>query len=305
MSVSVFLGMLLAASCPQQASVLERSADAVGRIYVDAAESARISSALRSWSREGRYASACADPQSFLAQLNRDLDAYDGHFHVEQLQPDKPEEDWLMAWRADAGPSNAGVREVRVLEGNVGYLRLSTFYPWDLASNKLASAFSLLADTSALVLDLRQNGGGDDETADQIVRAFVGNEVQEIQSIETRKGTKASPLPPSRLGHYAKPLVVLVDRRTGSAAEYVAYSMQALGRAHVVGSRTGGAASMLGEPVVLTEGFQIAIPDARPLNLTTKSNWEKVGVRPDKSGGDDSLHVARQTLERLAPLPGK
>jgi hypothetical protein len=63
-----------------------------------------------------------------------------------------------MAWRADARSNGAGVREVRVLEGNIGYLRLSTFYPLDLARPKLAAAFTLLADTDGLVLDLRQNG---------------------------------------------------------------------------------------------------------------------------------------------------
>ncbi|WP_251268359.1 S41 family peptidase, partial [Enterobacter hormaechei] len=54
------------------------------------------------------------------------------------------------------------------------YLRLSTFYPIDLARPKLAAAFSLLADTDGLVLDRRQNGGGDDGSADLLVRTLLG-----------------------------------------------------------------------------------------------------------------------------------
>lgn len=83
---------------------------------------------------------------------------FDGHFHVERVDASAGQDDWLMAWRADARSNGAGVREVRVLEGNIGYLRLSTFYPLDLARPRLVAAFTLLADTQGLVLDLRQNG---------------------------------------------------------------------------------------------------------------------------------------------------
>ena len=105
-----------------------------------------------------RSAAGCADPVAFSARLNQDLDRFDGHFHFERVDAAAGQDDWLMAWRADARGDGAGVREVRVLEGNVGYLRLSTFYPLDLARPKLAAAFTLLADTDGLVLDLRQNG---------------------------------------------------------------------------------------------------------------------------------------------------
>jgi hypothetical protein len=53
---------------------------------------------------------------------------------------------------------------------------------------------------------------------------------------------------------------------------------------------------MVGEPVALGNGFSISIPDARPINLTTGSNWEGKGVTPDFNGGDDALYVARTIL---------
>jgi hypothetical protein len=73
--------------------------------------------------------------------------------------------------------------------------------------------------------------------------------------------------------------VVLIDRRTGSAAEFVAYSLQALGRARIVGTRSGGAAHMFDDPVLLPDGYQISIPDRQPINLRTGGNWERTGVR--------------------------
>lgn len=158
MAVSWMLGALLATACPAQDAVLQAAASAVQAQYLDEAEAARIADALRSWSAQQRYADSCSDPAAFSARLNQDLDMFDGHFHVERVDAAAGQDDWLMAWRADARSNGAGVREVRVLEGNIGYLRLSTFYPLDLARPKFAAAFTLLADTDGLVLDLRQNG---------------------------------------------------------------------------------------------------------------------------------------------------
>ncbi|MBA0342913.1 peptidase S41 [Stenotrophomonas maltophilia] len=296
MAVSWMLGALLATACPAQDAVLQAAASAVQAQYLDEAEAARIADALRSWSAQQRYADSCSDPAGFSARLNQDLDMFDGHFHVERVDAAAGQDDWLMAWRADARSNGAGVREVRVLEGNVGYLRLSTFYPLDLARPKFAAAFTLLADTDGLVLDLRQNGGGDDASADLLVRTLLDAKIGAVQQLDQRGRRTPVPLPPASLPVYLKPLVVLIDRRTGSAAEFVAYSLQALGRARIVGTRSGGAAHMFGDPVLLPDGYQISIPDRQPINLRTGGNWEGTGVRPDVAGGDDPLFIARQLL---------
>ncbi|MBH1489839.1 S41 family peptidase [Stenotrophomonas muris] len=296
MAVSWMLGALLATACPAQDAVLQAAASAVQAQYLDEAEAARIADALRSWSAQQRYADSCSDPAAFSARLNQDLDMFDGHFHVERVDAAAGQDDWLMAWRADARSNGAGVREVRVLEGNIGYLRLSTFYPLDLARPKFAAAFTLLADTDGLVLDLRQNGGGDDASADLLVRTLLHAKIGAVQQLDQRGRRTPVPLPPASLPVYPKPLVVLIDRRTGSAAEFVAYSLQALGRARIVGTRSGGAAHMFGDPVLLPDGYQISIPDRQPINLRTGGNWEGTGVRPDVAGGDDPLFIARQLL---------
>ncbi|KUP03799.1 peptidase S41 [Stenotrophomonas maltophilia] len=296
MAVSWMLGALLATACPAQDAVLQAAASAVQAQYLDEAEAARIADALRSWSAQQRYADSCSDSAAFSARLNQDLDMFDGHFHVERVDAAAGQDDWLMAWRADARSNGAGVREVRVLEGNVGYLRLSTFYPLDLARPKFAAAFTLLADTDGLVLDLRQNGGGDDASADLLVRTLLDAKIGAVQQLDQRGRRTPVPLPPASLPVYLKPLVVLIDRRTGSAAEFVAYSLQALGRARIVGTRSGGAAHMFGNPVLLPDGYQISIPDRQPINLRTGGNWEGTGVRPDVAGGDDPLFIARQLL---------
>lgn len=204
----------------------------------------------------------------------------------------------MTAWRAESRTVNAGVREVRLLEGNVGYLRLSSFYPWDLAKPKLAAAFALLGEADGLIVDLRQNGGGDDKTAGQIVAALMGPGVEAVQDFERRGQRRPDPLPRLELPHVPadRRVAILIDRRSGSASEFVAYSLQAAGRAKVVGSRSGGASHILGEPMPVTGGYALSVPEARPINRITGGNWEGVGTRPDIPGGDDPLFVARQWL---------
>ncbi|MCL7715248.1 S41 family peptidase [Stenotrophomonas mori] len=300
MSPAPFLAALLAGLCPAQETVLQHMAEAVEQHYVDAPEARDIAASLREWKDHGRYADACGDWPGFALRLNRDLDAYDGHFHLERTDPDAPtgDDEWLMAWRSAGRPSNMGVREVRVLEGNVGYLRLTSFYPWDMAGAKLRNALELLTDTRALVIDLRRNGGGDTDTANQLVRALLDDGVQAVQDIQTRTQRRPDPLPAAALPAYRGRVAVLLDRRSASAAEFVAYSLQAEHRGTVVGTRSAGAATLLGDPRPLPHDFQVFIPEARPVNRRTGGNWDRDGVVPDAEGGDDPLHVARRLLER-------
>ena len=90
---------------------------------------------------------------------------------------------------------------------------------------------------------------------------------------------------------------MLVDRRSGSASEAVAFTLQTAGRARVVGDRTGGAANLLGDSFALPHGFLLWAPEARPVNPKTGANWERIGVKPDVPGDDDPLHTARRLLE--------
>lgn len=302
MFVAALSSLSLVAGCPAHTDALEAAAAAVEQRYVDAGQGRAIAEDLRRWASEGRYPQACGEVADFLSRVNRDLDGHDPHFFMESRAEGAEDaaDDWLSAWRAEWRTVNAGVREARVLEGNIGYIRISSWYPWDLARPKLEAALALTRDVDGLIIDVRGNGGGDALTVEHLVRALTDPQVSAVQAIQRRDGREVTPLPALELRQVdpALPLAIIVDRRSGSASEYLAYSLQALGRAEVIGSRSGGVASIIGEPRPLTGGFALAIPEARPVNLITESNWEGSGVRPDVPGGDDPVHVARRRLER-------
>ena len=56
--------------------------------------------------------------------------------------------------------SNFGFEKVERLEGNVGYLDLRGFHRAEVGGDTAAAAMNFLANTDALIIDLRKNGGG-------------------------------------------------------------------------------------------------------------------------------------------------
>jgi C-terminal processing protease CtpA/Prc len=89
---------------------------------------------------------------------------------------------------------------------------------------------------------------------------------------------------------------VLTSPVTISAAEEVAYDLQALGRAKVVGATTAGAAHLTASGPVGPHLF-ITISIARPIAPVTQSNWEGIGVIPDiKVSASDALRIAQERI---------
>jgi len=85
---------------------------------------------------------------------------------------------------------------------------------------------------------------------------------------------------------------VLTSATTFSGGEALAYDLQALGRATVVGETTRGGAHP-SEVVLLTTQIELRLPVARALNPITGGNWEGVGVQPDiPAPATEALEVA-------------
>ena len=142
---------------------------------------------------------------------------------------------------------------------------------------------ALLARAQALIVDLRDCRGGSPAMVGYLVGHFVAEDADVYNTFKSR-GPDQSERPtvpiaaPRRLD---VPLYVVVSGRTGSGAESFAYTLQAAGRATVVGERTAGGANP-GDVHDLGDGLSIFISDGSPRNPITGRNWEGDGVHPDR-----------------------
>jgi retinol-binding protein 3 len=91
---------------------------------------------------------------------------------------------------------------------------------------------------------------------------------------------------------------ILISPRTFSAAEEFAYNLKMLGRATIVGERSGGGAHAA-LPLRIDSHFRVSVPFARAINPISRTNWEGKGVEPDMRVEEDvAIHAAyRAALE--------
>ncbi|MCR8641603.1 S41 family peptidase [Paenibacillus sp. N1-5-1-14] len=179
---------------------------------------------------------------------------------------------------------NYGVYKVERLAGNIGYFDLRNFHNPELVGSKIVAAMNILSDTSALIIDLRHNGGGYPGTVALLCSYFFTSEPVHLNSMYFRTDEQYFQswtlpyIPGSR--YLDKPVYLLTSNSTFSAAEEFAYNMQQLKRVTIIGEVTGGGANP-GMEYILHDHFHVFIPNGRSINPVSQMNWEGVGVQPD------------------------
>jgi retinol-binding protein 3 len=188
---------------------------------------------------------------------------------------------------------NYGLAAAQRLDGNVGYLDIEFFPPASLAAPAADAAMAFLANTDALIIDARRHRGGHPDMVAYLVSHFVApntliNTIYDRDKNATEE-FRAAKIPGKA---YDRKVYVLTSGRTFSGGEELAYDLQALGRAKIVGEVTGGGAHPTSAHRI-HERFIAFIPGARSINPVTKTNWEGVGVKPDVAvPAADALRVA-------------
>jgi hypothetical protein len=174
--------------------------------------------------------------------------------------------------------------EVKILPGNIGYLKFDAFSNnVEAAKPTIAAALIFLSNTSALIIDLRHNGGGNVDMVSQLESYFFKqkthmNDVVDRTSTDTIR-FYADPVKADGL-NLSMPIYILNSKRTFSGAEDFSYSMQGSKRAIIIGDTTGGGAHLT-RPFSVGNGFTVNIPFARSLSPYTQTDWEGTGVYPD------------------------
>jgi hypothetical protein len=278
-------------SAERRQAAIERIADLLieRHLFPDVGEA--CAEHIRAQLADGAY-DDITDPTQFAQALTADLRSVDNdwHLHVDAGPPHRSWDD------EDADPEEArrrmherfrrenfGFRRVEVLDDNVGYLDLRSFVPTEVGGDTAVAAMTLLANCDAVIIDLRENGGGSMSMI-QLIASYFFAEPKHLISFETRgeelikQSWTQAYVPGKRMSQ--TPLLILTSERTGSAAEEFTYDMKHHGRATIIGETTSGGGHTAYVARV-ADTFNVLIPNGRPIHPVTGTGWDRVGVEPD------------------------
>jgi C-terminal processing protease CtpA/Prc len=301
----------------EKREVIARAAELLEARYVDAKKGRELARQVRREAAARRWHEISSDEEfaKTVTTRLREL-SKDGHlsldYSAKALAPDADAAE--EAFGADEFEKwygvgvNHGFEEVRRLEGNVGYLNLTVFAPPAMGADLAVAAMSLLAQSDALIIDLRQNGGGDGAMG-KLIAGYLLDGAREVSGTYNRptdtltRSFTPEWVPGRRFGT-EKPVYLLISKGTFSAAEAFAYDLQALKRAVVVGEPSGGGAHPFEYRRAGTH-FVLSLPEGRSVNPITGKDWEGVGVQPDVAvpqaqALEKALELARQRVKATA-----
>lgn len=181
----------------------------------------------------------------------------------------------------EAIEKNFGFREVKILDGNIGYIKLSEINISARSLPVLFAAMEFISNTKALVIDLRDNGGGGSELGSVFPSYFLPKDIP-LLDFKTRNGPSTIDKTVLWLTEkkYDNPLFIIVNNGTASAAEAFAYSLQNKKRAKIIGQPSAGAANM-NSWYVVNEQIFVSVSTAAPTLPGTEVSWEQIGIQPD------------------------
>ena len=295
-----------------RSDVLSSLARALESRYVLPEVAKNLAAAVRAKQKADAYKTVTSAPE-FARVLTDDLYsvAHDRHLRITfnrgpipSASPAAPPSPQMLN---ELRKENRAIPKVEILEGNVGYMRVNGVPPVDLARPAVTAAFAFLHNTDALIIDDRGNGGGDPNTVAVYVSYLSEGKPFVVNTFHWREGGRIEEFKTTELGELAygpqKPVFVLISPMTFSGGEELAYDLQALKRAVIVGEVTGGGANPA-TLVTLGHQFVASIPFAQGINPITGTNWEQTGVLPDvRVAAVAALSRAHAlALERLAAM---
>ncbi len=184
--------------------------------------------------------------------------------------------------------------DFEVLPGNVGHLTLRSFDDYTLPDS-IAAVYDRILATEALVIDVRGNGGGDGWIALNllarlvdtgfVIGASAGRIHDAMASADRASMVFSEPKANSWSAHapsietYAKPVVLLIDGATFSAAEDFALAFDIVGRGLLIGEATGGSTG---------NSTRLTLPGGIGARIVVKRDsypdgkeWVGYGIQPD------------------------
>ena len=303
----------------QRDQVIKAAADSIATFYLSSKLGQTMAAAIKTQQKRGDYQNII-DGNLLAARLTDELRAisHDKHLSVTfswdvvSTDPtDTPDQspDTDTGLKAHLQTNNCGFEKADHLTPNIGYLKLNQFAEPSICAPTATAAMAFLADSDALIIDLRDNRGGAPRMAALIASYLFAVPTHLDDSVDRQKKTTVQlwtdPYLPGK-PFTDKPVYVLTSRKTFSSAELFSYDLKALKRVTLVGETTGGGAHVTG-PHRLGDHFVIEVPFGGFVNPSTGTDWEGTGVEPDVKVAaadalDEALKRAREQTASGQPL---
>jgi Peptidase family S41/N-terminal domain of Peptidase_S41 in eukaryotic IRBP len=285
----------------QRIRVIDGAVKLLNEFYVFPDVAEKVSAKLRAQHKHGAYRNI-TDAEIFAIRLTDDLVALSGDKHIgvdffarvlpAEAPASRPHPDpRLLAQR------NCGFEKAEHYSPNIGYLKLNSFDEPEQCAATAIAAMNFLADSDALIVDLRDCRGGAPRMA-VLISSYLFDEPTHLDDIYDRGRNTTEQLwtfahlPGKKFT--GKPIFVLTSAKTFSAGEQFGYDLKALKRATLIGETTGGGAHTMA-PHRIDDHFFIRVPFGRFINPVTKTDWEGTGVEPDvKVPAAEALDVAKK-----------
>ncbi|MDD3732993.1 MAG: S41 family peptidase [candidate division Zixibacteria bacterium] len=306
-------GESLTVDSKMQMEIIDSISYALNEVYVFPDVAKEMEKHIRKQYKDKVYKDIITLDQ-FVQKLTNDLleISHDKHLGVRVVPPEylnRLQDDTLsdaerLRQLEQQQYNNFAFKKIELLPGNVGYLKFDGFNEALHAGGTAIAALNFLAYCDALIIDLRENGGGSPSMI-QLITSYFFDEPKHINSFYVRKEdsinqfwTQAYVSGP-RLSDVD--LYILTSSYTFSAAEEFTYNLKNMERATIVGETTGGGAHPVDIRIFKNLKVGMSLPFGRAINPITGTNWEGTGIEPHIKTTNENAYNAAY-LEALKKL---
>jgi hypothetical protein len=298
----------------KQKKIIEALCTKLENLYPIPEIGKKTSNTIRNNHKNGKYAKF-TQPSEFVQHLNDDLESIseDGHLGIvydpamaSELKKEEEKQDqgdtYAELMLESERWKNFGFKELKILEGNIGYLDLRTFFSLKYAAETAVASMNFFSNCNALIIDLRENGGGWDDMVTFLTSYFLNAGDDIIFSIAHSTlddsyyaSIPYAYVPGKRLADI--PICILTSGSTASAAEAFTNIMKHLRKnTLIVGETTAGAENPV-ERLFLFDEYVLRIPCWQKVYSYDKVGWEGTGVKPNiEVDSEKALDVAHMNI---------
>jgi len=297
----------------KQKEIIEALCKKLEKLYPIPEIGKKTSENIRQNYADGKY-SNYTFPSQFVQHLNDDLESIseDGHLGIiydpamaselnkEEKNGEKGDSYAELTLESERW-KNYGFKELKILEGNIGYLDLRTFFSLKYAGETAVASMNFFSNCNALIIDLRRNGGGWDDMVTFLVSYFLDADdiifsITHSTLDDSYYSSMPYPYVPGK--KFADlPIYILTSRSTASAAEAFTNIMKHMSKnTTIVGETTAGAENPV-ERLFLFDEYVLRIPCWQKIYSYDEIGWEGTGIKPNiEVESEKALNVAHMEL---------